>query len=224
MNKWYLYFLTGFLLSLVLLFTAVELVAFDISHYLSSYQRYDIPQSTGMDMASLEAVTREIMDYLRGRQQELNPRALVHGKERAVLGERERQHMVDVKNLFIAGRHIRNGGLVLLLGLGAVLAWKRKDWHRRLAKLCIGSLAANLGVLLLVGAAMLVDFNQVFTWFHLLFFTNDLWMLSESSLLLRMVPEIFFFHTALKVGAIYLGSLILLAVAGVAWLRWQPQS
>lgn len=219
-----IYILAALLLSVVLLFTAVELVAFDINHYLKAYHRYDVPRETGMDMAALESVTYEIMDYLRCRQQQLNPQALVNGQQRHIFGERERLHMVDVKNLFLAGRHIRNAALGLMVALGLLLVWKDRRWHRHLARLLVGTLMVNLVLLIVVVIGMLVDFNLVFTWFHLLLFDNDLWQLSEASLLLRMVPEIFFFHTALKIGAIYLGTLMLLAAAGAVWLRWPPRN
>jgi len=214
------FFLAGLLLSAVLLLTAVELVAFDLNHYMNSYVRNKVSEDTGIGMDGLESVTLEIIDYLRCRRDELNPEVFVDGQPMYIFDQREQLHMVDVKNLFIAGKHIRNFGTLILVLVAGLLVWKQKKWPELISRLFTGTLLANLGVLALLVLGMALDFGLLFDWFHFLLFDNDLWRLPETSFMLRMVPEVFFLHTALKIGAIYLAMLITLALAGRGWLRF----
>ncbi len=213
------FFVAGLLLSAVLLFTAMELVAFDLNHYMDSYARNEVSQDTGIEMEDLEVVTLEIIDYMRCRQDELNPRVPVDGQETYIFDQRERLHMVDVKNLFVAGKYVRNSGLLILVLSAAFMIWKRSDWPVMLSRLFTGTLVANLGVLALLVLGMVMDFTLLFDWFHYILFDNDLWRLPPTSFMLRMVPEVFFFNTALKIGAIYLAILAALTLAGRGWLR-----
>ncbi len=214
------FFLAGLLLSAVLLFTAVELVAFDLNHYMESYVRNQVSEDTGIDMEGLEVVTLEIIDYMRCRQDELNPEVPVDGQPMHIFDQRERLHMVDVKNLFVAGKYIRNFGLLVLVSAAGVAIWKHKNWPALVSRLFTGTLFANLTVLALLVLGMVLDFTLLFDWFHFLLFDNDLWRLPETSFMLRMVPEVFFLRTALKIGAIYLAMLIALTIAGKGWLRF----
>lgn len=199
------------LLSVVLLFTAVELVTFNMSHYLTSYQRHGVPADTGMDLENLAHVTQEIIDYLRGRQDVLNPQAVVDGELQYVFGEREQLHMIDVLDLFRGVHWIRNISLLVMLPLGFWL-FRNKEWKQRLFKTILNAVFITLGVIAILLLLMLIDFNQAFTWFHLLLFDNDLWLLPKSSIMIRMLPEVFFFETALKILGIYVTSLASLSI------------
>ncbi|MTI95057.1 MAG: TIGR01906 family membrane protein [Firmicutes bacterium] len=194
-------------LSLTVLLTAVELVAFNINHYLSAYERHQVVEATGMDMENLEHVTREIINYLRNRQDVLNPQAVVDGELRYVYGEREQLHMVDVKDLFNAGRQVRNFSVLALLPL-SIWLFAGRHRERRIFKGVLTAFLINAGLLLVLLALMFIDFNQAFTWFHLLLFDNDLWLLPWSSLMIRMLPEVFFFESAVKILAIHFGVLL----------------
>jgi len=80
-----------------------------------------------------------------------------------------------------------------------------------------GMLRWAIGLLLggIVGLALLaaMDFTKYFTYFHLLFFNNNDWMLDpDTDLLINIVPEGFFRDTAVSIAALFL------AVSFLLWL------
>ena len=84
------------------------------------------------------------------------------------------------------------------------------------------------GLLVIVGAAMVLDFDRLFLQFHLISFSNEFWMLNPAnSYLIRMVPQGFFVDLAFWVAALALiQALVLAALAGgvLAWQRRQTLS
>ncbi|MBC7960375.1 MAG: DUF1461 domain-containing protein, partial [Vallitaleaceae bacterium] len=49
-----------------------------------------------------------------------------------------------------------------------------------------------------------INFDKYFTLFHTTFFNNDLWLLDpDTDILINMVPEIFFFTTAMLVVVVF---------------------
>ena len=69
------------------------------------------------------------------------------------------------------------------------------------------------------GALFLSDFNKYFTLFHEIFFTNDLWLLDpRTDLLIRMLPEGFFFDMVVRIGSIFLILLSLGVVISIITL------
>lgn len=75
-------------------------------------------------------------------------------------------------------------------------------------------------VVALIAAAMLLAFHLLFTQFHLLSFTNDLWMLDpRTDRLLLMFPDGFWFDVALGVGILTFLEALLIALLGYIVLR-----
>ena len=212
----------GTLLSITILLTSVQLIAFNMIHYSSSFEKYDISAETGMDQENLEYVMKDLMIYLRDEREVLNTRAVIKGEAREVFGERERLHMVDVKELFIKGESIRNISLVILGLLTAVLIITDKWWKRNLSKTLFYTGIGNILLLSLLLLLIYSDFNRYFTYFHLIFFDNDLWILDpETEILIQMVPEGFFYDTAVKIIGLFIGSIAGIGVLGYTSIRKQ---
>ncbi len=86
--------------------------------------------------------------------------------------------------------------------------WKGKK-RRTVYKLILGGCLATLFLIFLIGAMALINFDWFFLWFHLVSFTNDLWILDPlRDNLIRMFPEGFFVDASL-----YLGGLVALEAA-----------
>ncbi|AKL93969.1 integral membrane protein [Clostridium aceticum] len=208
-------FVFGLLLSVVLLLTSVEIVSFNSRHYEREFKKHDIPAVTGMDMRNLQYVIGELLNYLRDEREDLDILATVAGQEREVFGEREKLHMVDVKELFIEGRWIRNISVVLL-GILLVIAIKKDpDWKKSLSRMLMFTAIINLGLLTILALFIYFDFTKYFDYFHYVFFDNDLWILDpQTEILIQMLPEEFFYNTAVRIAIIYVSSLIALGVGG----------
>ncbi|KAB3533180.1 TIGR01906 family membrane protein [Alkaliphilus serpentinus] len=215
MKSKFLYLIIGILLSIILLLTSVEVIAFNMNHYRSSYEKYNISSETGMDLENYQFVVKDLLSYLRNEKAVLNTRAIVRGEEIEIFGEREKLHMIDVKELFIKGRDIRNIGLIVLVLMVITLLKKDRRWKRNFSRTMFYTAIVNILLLALFSGLIYFDFNKYFTYFHLIFFDNDLWILDpQTDILIQMVPEAFFYNTAIKIISIFIASISILAVTG----------
>jgi len=128
--------------------------------------------------------------------------------DQSFFNAKEKSHLVDVRNLIrLSSYMLYFSGSVLLL---AILYFISKKFFKDLRRgLLMGSIATMiiLGVFLLLA---LFDFANIFLWFHLSFFSNDLWILNpETDNLIVMFPFEFFYDSAV---AVLLNSLITSAI------------
>lgn len=205
----------GVLLSLILLFTSVDFVAFNLNHYRRSFDKYGITDVTGMDKANLEHTIGDVLKYFKDARIELDTRAVIRGEEREVFGEREVLHMVDVKDLFVRGRLLRNIGSLIFVVMTLFFIKKDRDLKKSIPRALLYTGVTNIGLLLIFLLLLRTDFNKYFTYFHLIFFDNDLWLLNpDTDVLIQMVPEGFFYDTAVKILLYFVSSLVILGSAG----------
>ena len=127
--------------------------------------------------------------------------------------------MIDVRQLFLGGLWLRRGAVISLAIAIVVLIKKDENWKNRLAK----SMLWTFGIFIIttVGAGFLFfsDFNKYFTLFHEVFFSNDLWLLDPSTdLLIRMLPEGFFFDMVARIGIIFLVLMFATVIISIAVL------
>jgi len=77
---------------------------------------------------------------------------------------------------------------------------------------------AILGSALAIWAV--VDFHSLFTLFHHMFFTNDLWLLNpKQDLLLQLMPTSFFIEYAARIGLYWLLGAALFNLAAILYLK-----
>lgn len=183
--------LAAFSAIIVLLITSIELAIYmDFRFYEKEYKKYQVLDDLDMEMKDVMSVTHEMMDYLHGKKDDLVVMTKVDGEEREFFNDREKQHMVDVKNIFLGGVKMRNiAGILLIMSL-AVLIFSKAKWKSLLAKwymgITCGLTVAGVGL----GYLFSRDFNKYFVKFHEIFFDNDLWLLDpDTDLMIRMLPE-----------------------------------
>ncbi len=209
------YLLLGIILSIVLLLTAVEVVTFNENHYREMFDKYNIPKETGLEKEELIEIINDVLLYFKDDRQLLNTTRKVNGEIIPAFGERAILHMIDVKELFVSGKRLRNGGIIIALLLTAVLLKKDRFWKEKLSKTLISVAVVNVLLMLMLYILMRLDFYRYFTYFHLIFFTNDLWLLDPNTeLLIKMLPEDFFNDTAVKIASVFFGSNLLLGIIG----------
>jgi len=103
-----------------------------------------------------------------------------------IYNQRELSHMADVKSLVQLMNKILTGSL-LLFALLTILAWVTK-WKRRYWQAIITGGWVTLGVVAFILAATLINFDELFTQFHHLFFTGDTWLFFANDTLIRLYP------------------------------------
>lgn len=202
-----------FLLPLTILLTTVQFISFDTNHYLDKYEEYDIPRTTGISLKDLHDITDKLTDYLKDDTDNLRIEKHIDGEKEEVFGEREVLHMIDVKELFIKGLKIRNISLILLVL--SIIAITFRD-RRSLGQALIVSSILSLGSMILLSLLMYIDFNKYFTYFHEMFFSNDLWLLDpKTDVLIQMLPLEFFYSMATKIAIIFIIELIIVILLGL---------
>lgn len=128
--------------------------------------------------------------------------------------------MVDVKVLL--GRTWDAGwaafGLLAAIAMAGVVLRGRFDCRAAARAAVFGGVGAAVivGVLAVVAVS---GFDEAFRQFHLLFFTNDLWMLSSRDRLIQLFPQGFFFETTLLIGGAALIGAAACSLCGWFWLR-----
>jgi integral membrane protein (TIGR01906 family) len=128
----------------------------------------------------------------------------------AVLGERERSHMRDVRTVFIGFFAV---AIIAVLAGAAVII--RRHGRQRAAtwrSIRTGALALIVG-LVLVGGFAVISFDVLFEIFHEVLFPGGSYSFDPSTeRLVQLFPFQFWQETALVVGAVAIGGAALVAV------------
>ena len=213
-----------FLLVLALLITSFQIAIYgdpDYAFYEREYEKYNVTDSLGMEMEDVMDVTEKMMDYLIGERPELSVITEVEGQTQDFFNEQDRLHMADVKNLFLGGLSLRwwlLGGAAVLIILLVIL---KGDWKRILPKAYFIALGIFLALTVVLGLLIASDFTKYFTIFHEIFFTNDLWLFDPATdYMIRMLPEGFFYDMVMRIGGVFIGSLLILLIVFLVWQRF----
>ena len=166
---------------------------------------------TGLAPADLRAATDAILADLVVGPPDFD--VAVDGT--AVLNERERGHMRDVRGVFIGFFAV---ALVLTAGAIAIAA-RRDTAGRRASWAAVRGGAVGLVVVLVVaGAVAVVAFDALFETFHRLFFPGGSYTFDPSTdRLVQLFPFRFWQETAIAVGIVSV--IVAAVVAGVASRR-----
>lgn len=192
----------------------------DFGFYEKEYEKYQVLPELDMKMEDVMYVTHEMMDYLKGDRENLDVFTTVEGKEQDFFNEQDKLHMADVQGLFIGGLRLRTGALAVLLVCIALLLLLKADWKHilpRAFQIVVGASGVICAVL-----AFLVsrDFDAVFTKFHEIFFSNDLWLFDPAEdYMIRMLPEGLFFDMVIRIGILFIGGLVILLIGSVIWRK-----
>lgn len=192
--------ITLVLLPLFLLLLATLYMTFSLSFYQEQFLLNDIVAITGIGEVELTQVALEMIRYLAGLRPDLVLMVTdLSGQTYQAFEGREMAHMVDVRHIF---DFIRVFVCLYPFVLGLLVAYelKRKRGEALLKSCAKAVLYPSIVLLILLFAAMQVDFNSAFVLFHHLLFRNDLWLLDPATdLLIQLLPETFFITIAQRI-------------------------
>lgn len=220
--------LMAFCLMITLFITSIEAVVYWTPGYFEKeYTKYEVLNDLpSMTMEDLLEVTDEMMDYLRGKREDLHVMTHMGGQEREFFNAREIAHMEDVRELFLAAISIRRVCLALCAAALIFMAAAKADMKHLLPpSICLGT-GLFFGLVTALAAVISTDFTKYFIMFHHIFFDNDLWILDPAAdMLINIVPEGFFMDTAGRI-ALTFGSLsfILFSVCLILTLKHRKRS
>ncbi len=202
---------------LLLFSSSVRFVVNDLGLYHGRLLKYDIPRTTGNTLAELDHADKKLVRYFNSNEEYVR---IVLSTGNSLFNQKEIIHLKDVKELIQFDYRLQWLTLAYVLGyIVAISVWKRLDWWQRLRVIGRGlQFSGRLTVVLmaLVGLGLLVAFDRVFLAFHLLGFSNLLWVLDPATdKLIQMFPQGFFFDAALFLAGVTLG--LALSVGVIGW-------
>lgn len=204
-------------LLIVLIISSVEIAVYsDYGYFEKEFKKYDVNNESGivnMDMDELVGVTKEMMSYLRGNRDDLVIYAVIDGETKEFFNDREKSHMADVRDVFVAALHVRTGALLMSV-ISFVNLFLLMYWND-IKKLLFRAYLCAIGVLAAIVCALsiwaYIDFTGLFYKFHALFFSNYEWILDpDISRLVNIVPEGFFVDTAIRIVVIFILLIIIM--------------
>ncbi len=212
--------LAGAMLITALLIISVETFALNPSFFESEYGKLHTASDIGISEEDLTAVTHKLLNYITDADTDLDIKASIGGEMQEVFGQREKDHMVDVKALYLKARLVRT---VCLIGaavlIAAVFLTQKKQALRTLGRFFLyvsGVFVIVIGALAIYAA---IDFPSFWISFHRLFFTNDLWLLDPATdVLIMMVPEQFFSDLVMRIIARFVSVFLALNAVSAAGL------
>lgn len=187
--------------------------------YTFAIKRYDVAAVSGIPEPALLRAAQELRAYLFGRDEYLRIEVTDGaGRPGPLFNPREALHMRDVRGLVQGIFRAQEAALLAALAYAAVrvLAQRRAGARAVAALTWKTALAFNL-IAVAFGVTAALSFDQVFTQFHQLSFSNDLWQLDPTrDHLVQMFPFPFWQLCAgLLAGMTLLESALL--VVGARW-------
>ncbi|MPZ13324.1 MAG: TIGR01906 family membrane protein [Chloroflexi bacterium] len=208
-------------LPVLLATSAVRWVTLDEGFYMQEFARYRVGDVTGLSADELQRVAQAFIAYFQAEPGRLDITVRPSGAPAPLLNAREIQHMVDVQGLMQAVFRIWTVAIAAL-ALSAVIIVAAEPSTTLPALARAGAIGGGISVLLVgaLGLTALMDFGQLFLRFHLVSFTNELWLLDPArDRLIQLFPQGFFFDAAIRIAAVTVSAAALVFALSLAALR-----
>lgn len=168
---------------LVLYLNSTFLLVFSPRAYVIGFQRNNVYKNFH-NISIPDETAVQIINYFKGNQKSLPD----------LFNQNEKDHLRDVKLLLDRLEQIYFSLLVVMLICITLLYrfFKNKFWKSIHRTFTYGSLLTILLTLLLILFSL--NFDKIFTQFHLVFFPQGNWMFPLESNLIRLFPKSFFFE------------------------------
>ena len=191
--------------------------------YSFGFNRHDIAVRTGIEPRELTRISEEIKSYFNNSEERLDVQAVDDGREQELFSEREILHMGDVKGLVRGVGFWQRVSFFTIVGaaLAALFVIGRRRALAAVGRGLVGGSVLTFGILAALGIGSLISFDELFNRFHLIGFSNDLWLLDpRTDNLIRIFPQGFFLDATLIIAGLTLGQAAL--TGGVsAFFLWR---
>jgi len=196
-----------------------------LSLYENGFRENNVSQVTGLSEVELNKAAIGLIDYFNSDEEYISVTVVKDGEPFDLFNQQEVVHLKDVKGLVRMVNRLWLGTLIYVATYaGVCLFWQRRKHWRRLAWGLVGGSGIALGMMLAMGiGSTVLDFGQVFTQFHFIAFTNELWMLDPTKdYLIMLFPEKFWYDAIMLFAQITVGVALALGGAGGAYL-WRSR-
>ena len=204
-----LFFLLALLIPLLIVTTAMR-IALSPIYYSFEYGLPNFPEdSYGLTKQDRLKWAEISINYLLGSISDEEFTELRFPDGTALFNEREISHMIDVRDLSII-MLLCWRILTAVFLITSYFGWKNK-WLPSLVTALGNGAKITLILIITILIFVWIDFNQLFTLFHQIFFTGDSWLFYLSDTLIRLFPMKFWQDLFIFIGSFcIIASLLLL--------------
>ena len=203
----------------IILLTGAHIPSFGMWFYYWQYDANDTYNVVQMYPADLHLVTRHMLDYLLGREYDLQIYIPVAGEVRPFFGDIEIRHMIDVQTMTRISFLVRNIFIGLLTASVALFFFAKNKWQifwrcwKWTSAITFTTLAVLIGL-------VSINWNRAWVIFHEIFFNNEYWVLRpQVDLLINIVPYQFFFTLSVFMSIFFAVGCVLMFVISVIMVR-----
>ena len=186
-------FLFGWCFIIVCVVFSIKSTALNPNFYIPKYEEMELASDIGVSKKDLNQSIRLLLDYLDDKRDDIKGHITWYGVSQETFNEKETSHMVDVKVLYQNALKVAKMAFIIL-GL-VVLYFYLNDKTLMFAYLSKGFLMAMFTFILML---VFFGFWILWTWFHTIFFSNQLWLLDPNTdFMICMLPETIFYKLVL---------------------------
>lgn len=190
--------------------------------YEYATDHYDTPSTTGIPRDELLRGSGELRDYFNssGDQPIFVRVQNENGEPISLFNRRETAHLQDVRTLFQMTSRVQEAAVMFVLAyVVGVFIWAREGSLRVLARQVLLSGLVSLVAIGVIGVAAVIGFDEIWSQFHVVAFSNDFWKLNPATdHLIQMFPEEFWQDVSIWIGVGTLVEFALLAATAGAYL------
>ncbi len=190
--------------------------------YEYGFDKYNVGQTTGLVESELEKAATGLISYFNSDEEYISLTVIKDGELFELFNQREAGHLRDVKGLIWLDYRLLAGVLIYALGYAGVsLFWRRRRYLHRLMWAVVGGSGLTLAMMLALGLGALFNFDQLFLQFHLISFTNELWLLDPTKdYLIMLFPQGFWYDATLFCALGTVGMAVVLGGVSGGYLRF----
>jgi len=216
-----------FCLPILLLTASIGWAVNSLWLYQYGFEKYSVSHTTGLAEPALEKVASGLIGYFNSDEEYISLTVNKGDQPFELFNQREVIHLKDVKGLIWLDYWVLLGTVIYALGYTLVcLVWDKRQYRRQLAGGLVGGSSLTLAMILALGLATLLGFDQLFLQFHLISFSNEFWQLDPSrDYLIMLFPRGFWYDATLFCGLATVGIAVILGGTAGGYLlstrkRW----
>ncbi len=188
-------FLISFFALIAIILISIHSVIFNADFFVEKFTENNTAESLNISETDLYNANFKLLAYVQDSVDDMDYEIMVDGQSESFFNQKEKDHMVDVKVLYLNSVYARNLSLMAFVLLFVISSFiypkeKLKTYRQGLydALIVIGTLLAAIAFY------ALIDFNAFWTSFHKVFFTNDLWLLNPATDRMIVMYQLNFFY------------------------------
>lgn len=175
------------LIPILLFLLSFKLVIFNENFYKREFLKYDVYDK--LSEYNIEKINKDVLDYFKNNDKLL---------KNDFFDEKEKSHLLDVKNLIYTSNFIFYFLLILIIILFFLLFIKNKKNIKKYTWniFYLGG-ALTFAEVFILWLLSLINFNFLFTLFHKIFFPMGNWMFNTNIIILY--PQGFFYDALVRI-------------------------